>query len=69
MVTVKQILSKLASKRLNLHRGNGYQYFVYDDPAHNIYKERTINVNRLNDLSLDQWVQEGRDFLDHVEGN
>lgn len=47
---------------LELERGDGYFYFIYDNGS-DIYETKSENVYRLTDVDLDTWVEWGRDFL------
>ena len=61
MLTAKKIIKEIGHPHLNLYRGEGYQYFVYDngkEGSEMVYAECPVYVNRLNHLSLDQWVSE-----------
>lgn len=66
VVTVKAILKALACDKLALHKGDGYYYFVYDDVAADVWEDRSVSTYRLNHLSFERWVEEGRDFLNEV---
>lgn len=61
------INSTLRNPYINLYKGKGYWYFVYDDPNADIYEQHTVCVYRLNDLTLDQWIKEGKDFVKEIE--
>jgi len=65
-MTRKQIIKKIGNPHLNLYVGNGYFYFVYDNTDPNQWEDHSINVLRLHDMSLDQWVEEGNRFLKEV---
>lgn len=67
--SVKQILKLIDCPLLNLHKGNGYWYFEYDDcAANNVFETESIDATmRLSDLSLGLWVQTGRDFVARVK--
>lgn len=66
-VTVKAIIKAIGSDKLELVRGNGYWYFVYDDKAKNRFKTMSVYVVILRQLPLDQWVAEGREFVTEME--
>ena len=51
------------SLTLNLYTGKGYFYFVYDN-GNPIYADHSVYCYRLNNMSLDQWVDEGNNFLE-----
>lgn len=69
MITTKQILKEIGCKYLSLYRGKGYWYFVYDDLSVDATKYDTMSVYvcRLNEMSLDRWIEEGKDFVKEVE--
>lgn len=61
MLTRKQILKAVGNEFLQLHKGNGYFYFVYDDGK--TFKSEMVFVMLLNDLSLDRWISEAKAVL------
>lgn len=56
-------LAKLFSRKLELVKGEGYFYFVYDDPSANIYQTYSVMVFSLNQLRQDQWISSAIDFM------
>ena len=70
MLTVKKIIKAIGHPHLNLYRGEGYQYFVYDNGKEGddmVYGDYSVYVHRINDLSLDRWVAEGKDCIKQIE--
>ena len=70
MLTAKKIIKAIGHPHLNLYRGEGYQYFVYDngkDGYEMVFLDYSVYVNRLNHLSLDQWISYGNDCIKEVE--
>lgn len=68
MIRVKTVLKALGSDKLALYDGGDYFYFTYDDPARNIFETHSVyGVCRLNDMSLDQWISEGKTLLTKIE--
>ncbi|MAY05533.1 MAG: hypothetical protein CMB25_08080 [Euryarchaeota archaeon] len=65
MLTAKKIIKAIGNPYLNLYRGKGYQYFTYYDGSY--YEDYSVYINRINDYSLDQWVAEGKDFLNKIK--
>uniref|UniRef100_A0AB39CEA1 Uncharacterized protein n=1 Tax=Pseudomonas phage HRDY3 TaxID=3236930 RepID=A0AB39CEA1_9VIRU len=64
---IATIIKALGSDKLALYKGSGYFYFTYDDPARNIYETHSVDaVCRLTDLSLDQWISEGKTLLTKI---
>ena len=59
--------SNLRNPYINLYMGKGYWYFVYDDPVHCIYRTRSVYVNRLNDLTLEQWCESAEELIFDVK--
>lgn len=54
----------IGDPRLKLVAGKGYWYFIFDDvEKHNIFETHSIYTMRLNDMPLERWVEEGKDFL------
>ena len=64
-MTRNQIIKKIGNPHLSLHAGKGYFYFVYDKSDRE-FDERSVYTMRLNDLSLDRWVEEGKELLNEV---
>lgn len=64
--TCAKVIKAIGNKHLNLHRGDGYQYFVYDDG--DLFSDHPVYVNRLNHLSFEDWIKIGADFVAFVEG-
>lgn len=67
MITCKAITARLRAEGLPLElvKGEGYFYFVFDDGA--IWESHSIYVCFLNQLSVDRWLEAGRDFAKEVK--
>lgn len=65
MITTRKILKAIGCPILNLYKGEGYWYFVYDDLDRNVFETQSVYAVRLSDMSLETWVQEGREFVQH----
>lgn len=50
---------------LELVRGNGYHYFVFDDGTR--FETRSIMEPRFRAVSLERWLADGREFAADVE--
>lgn len=50
---------------LELVRGDGYHYFVYDDRGPN-YTTVSVYTCYTSDLSVEQWVEEARTAMETV---
>jgi len=62
--TVNNVFS--ASKLpIELVKGKDYLYLIFDDSTR--YDTLSIMVPRLNDLTLAQWVEEGKQFAAKME--
>lgn len=66
MVAIKSIIKEINDPNLKLYRGEGYLYFVYDNPEKNVYETESVYVNRLNELSLETWVSIGKEFVENI---
>lgn len=66
MVTRKQVLKQIDCPKLELVKGDGYWYFVYDDVANNVYETRSVYTMYLNDMTLVQWVEEGSGLVNDI---
>jgi hypothetical protein len=51
-----------AGATLELVRGPGYWYFILDDGA-DLYRTHSVMTMRLNELTFDQWVEDGLTIL------
>lgn len=70
MLTTKKILKEIGCENLDLVRGEGYFYFVYDEfPNREIYDTRSVFVFRLNDLSLESWIYEANILLEKIKND
>lgn len=49
---------------LELVKCEGYFYFVFDDKIH--FHTKSIYVAHLNQLSVEQWIQEGNQFINEI---
>lgn len=64
MVTTKQILKAAGSPYLRLvHIPDGYYLLVYHDPERGIYETQSVYVYALNRMTLEQWVEEAKNFI------
>lgn len=52
--------------RLRLYAGKGYFYFAFE--AEGIYETHSVYAYRLHHLSLERWVEEGKEFVSACEG-
>lgn len=50
---------------VELVKGKDYLYFVYDDGKR--YDTLSVMVPRLNDMPLERWVAEGKEFAAKME--
>lgn len=64
MFTIKSInkVFQEDSLPIELVKGEGYFYLIYDDVENNIYETQSIYTVRLSDMTKDRWVEEGRTF-------
>lgn len=65
--TTAQVNKAVGCDKLVLLKGNGYLYFVYDDPANNIYETESVYTCYLNSMTVAQWAEIGRDFVAKIE--
>jgi len=78
--TIKQILKKIRCKHLSLEKvltdAGNYFVFTYDThpdldgedrPKWAEWSQQSVNVHRLNHLSLDEWVAEGSEIVNLME--
>jgi len=62
----KQVTNLIGCEHLELVRGEGYWYFIYDDQRGK-YETQSVSVMRLNHLSLVEWVKEGKQLVTQME--
>lgn len=74
MITTKQILKEIGCPHLEIVRGMGYWYFVYDTYVltnaltySGRYETRSVMLKNLNHMTLEQWVEDGKLFVKDVE--
>lgn len=60
-----QVLHAIGNEHLDLVRGRGYWYFVYDDGVK--FKTHSVYTMRLSDFTVNAWTDEGREFLARME--
>ncbi len=54
---------------VELVKGDGYFYFIYDDVPNKIYDSKSIMVYSLTDFSRDRWVEEAKEFAAEIKAN
>lgn len=62
MFTTSQILKQIGCKHLKLVNGKGYWYFIFDNNV--AYETHSVYTMRLNDLKIEEWIGEGKEFVD-----
>jgi hypothetical protein len=75
VLTRKKIIKEIGSPFLALHEGIGYYFFVYEEQfvsaklenCVDIFETHSVYVDKLDDLDLWMWVQEGRDFCKNIQ--
>ena len=71
MTYSRDIINKIGCPHLNLRRGSGYFYFEYDTieavAVDGQYETRSVCVMYLHDMSLERWVEEGKEFVEYME--
>lgn len=59
-ISTKRILRLIGDDRLSLHKDpSGHWCFVFDAPSAGVHETMTVNVYRLNQMPLENWVNEG----------
>lgn len=65
---VRSQITKYAKHRhvvdLRLESGDGYWYFIYDDPSNNVFETYSVYTQRLNHLSRGAWESEVDHFVE-----
>lgn len=52
---------------LELVKGEGYWYFVFDDIPNNVYETESVYVTKLNHLDLERWIEIGKAFVAKIK--
>lgn len=67
--TLKRINSAIrqAGIPLELERGEGYHYFIYDRPDINVYEDVSIYVPYTNIYTVAEWVREAQTAMETIE--
>lgn len=71
MLHLKTVNKKIKDKHydVTLYKGDGYFYMEFSGYyfAHgDIFETRSIYVNSLNELTLDEWLEEAQELVNHV---
>ena len=54
---------------LELVRGDGYHYFIYDIPAENVFDTESVYVCYTNTFTAKQWVEEAASAMAKIMEN
>jgi hypothetical protein len=65
--TRSSILKLIGSDKLNLIKGVGYWYFVYDDMPIGVFDTYPVYTMYLKDMSIGHWVEIGKKFVNLYE--
>jgi hypothetical protein len=68
-ITFDSINTRIAREvnpSIELVRGDGYQYFVYDDPHANVFETESVMVSALSHLTGAQWIEAATTFHQKV---
>ena len=63
--TINRILRE-EYPNIELVKGKGYFYFIFDDGGKK-YETLSVMVYALNQMSLERWLSDGRDFIKQCE--
>lgn len=68
MTTIRQAQRAIdkAGVPLELVRGDGYHYFIYDAPSRGIYEDVSIYVPFTKDYTAEQWAQQAVYAMDDI---
>lgn len=65
--TVTKAIRAAGHPEIELVRGEGYHYFIFDGvEAHNVYETESIMCPYFNDQAHDTWIAQGIDFAKRV---
>lgn len=63
--SVTKAIREAGHPYVELVRGNGYHYFVFDDGKR--FETESVMTMRLTSATLDQWVEWGLKFAEQIE--
>ena len=68
MTTIRQAQRAIdkAGIPLEIVRGEGYHYFIYDVPARNIYDSVSVYVPYTNSYTAAEWADQARWIFDDI---
>lgn len=62
---INKIIQSTVSENLELMRGEGYHYFVYDDLENNgVYEQATVMEPYTSHISVDEWLDMAMGVVD-----
>ena len=64
MTTKRQILAAIKNEYVDIVRGHGYCYFVYDDGE--IFETHSVMVPFFNQLDIEGWLYEYKTFYETI---
>lgn len=59
-------IAREVNPSIELVRGDGYQYFVYDDPHASVFETESVMVSALSHLTGAQWIEAATTFNETV---
>lgn len=59
-----RLINKRLKGKVELVRGDGYHYFIFDRPEQNVYETHSVYTCYTNHMSDDRWVTEGESFFE-----
>ncbi len=72
-ITTSQVIRKIiqinpsARGKIELVKGEGYWYFVYDDIKTGEYETYSVMTFTLNQMDIGRWVGIGIDFIEAIK--
>lgn len=70
MATTARTITAQARRDVDAHlelvKGDGYCYWVYDAAEANIFETESVYVPRISDLTVSAWLDHARDLVDFV---
>lgn len=69
MTTIKKVQKAIDKAELPLEfvRGEGYHYFIYDNPALNIFETISVNVPYTSQMSVERWLEEAKQAYQSIK--
>lgn len=66
--TVTRAIRAAGHPEVELVRGEGYHYYVFDDVAANIYETESVMEMHFTNITHERWIADGIAFAERIKG-